>query len=143
LAARAGQRLHHRPRKFLEALAQGLIDFAIEAFKAPASAPVAAELPDALAHVWEWFCELSKARSANGHGLNPISFAEIDAWARVMQTGVTPWEAGLIRRLDAAVLPVLMTAPTTESGHASVKDVKAVESVFAGLKARAAEVFGK
>jgi hypothetical protein len=60
-----------------------------------------------------------------------------------MQTNPTPWEIGLIRRIDAAVLKRLMATPEKKPGEASVRDTAAVQSVFAGLKARAAEVFGK
>jgi hypothetical protein len=143
VASRAGKCVHHGSLGFFEALAQGLIDYAVEAFTAPQGAAITAELPPALSHIWVWFCDLSRSWTSYGHGLNPISFSEIDAWARVMQTNPTPWEIGLIRRIDAAVLKKLMETPGKNPGEASVRDTAAVQSVFAGLKARAAEVFGK
>lgn len=60
-------------------------------------------IPAGLQHVWEWFGELSAARSGNGSGANPIAFSEIDAWARL--TGRTPEvrEVRAIMALDQAL----------------------------------------
>lgn len=95
--------------------------------------------PKLLGYLWVWFCELSSARTSNGYRLNPITFPEIDAWTRLMGVRPTPWETSVLRRMDAAVLSVL----NKPSGgkDISAKDAAGVKSLFAGLKARAAEVF--
>ena len=56
------------------------------------------ECPDAVAHVWGWFVEL---RNAVAHG-EPVSFGEIAAYFDLTRQVPTPFEVGLIRRLDQA-----------------------------------------
>lgn len=60
-------------------------------------------MPLETAHVWAWFQELHAARSS-GMAANPISFTEIDAYCRLNQVVMTPWELGLIRQIDAIAL---------------------------------------
>jgi hypothetical protein len=67
--------------------------------------PAALRLPDipaALSHIWEWFCELSGARSGNGGGPNPIAYTEIEAWARVTGRLIAPRDVHGIMALDSA-----------------------------------------
>jgi hypothetical protein len=55
--------------------------------------------------VWSWFLELSASRGSNGFGgLDPLSYTEIDAWARLHGVAPTPFEVGVLRRLDQALL---------------------------------------
>jgi len=58
------------------------------------------ELPPGCGYVWTWFCELHAARGGNGYGPNPISYAEIEAWARLTGRHLTPWEVAALRVLD-------------------------------------------
>lgn len=62
------------------------------------------ELPGSLAHVWEWFTELSNARGAGAFSLNPISFQDIESWARLTGNQLTSFEVQLLRRLDEVFL---------------------------------------
>jgi hypothetical protein len=57
-----------------------------------------------IAHVWDWFRELDATRGGNGWGVNPITFAEIDAYQRLTGEQITAWAARLIRAVDNAVL---------------------------------------
>jgi hypothetical protein len=57
-------------------------------------------VPAALQHVWEWFGELSSSRSGNGGGPNPLSFVEIEAWARLTGRLPAPREVQAIMALD-------------------------------------------
>ena len=41
------------------------------------------ECPEALAHLWEYFCELSAARGAGMAGIEPLHYGEIEAWSRL------------------------------------------------------------
>jgi hypothetical protein len=72
------------------------------------------------AHVWTWFTELHAARSS-GMAANPISFTEIDAYCRLNQVVMTPWELGLIRQLDSIALAPAggkgRPAPVHQSTH--------------------------
>lgn len=60
------------------------------------------ELPACFEHIWEWFWELSNARSYDGmSGLpNPISFTEIKNWAELKGIVIRDYEVDLIRKLD-------------------------------------------
>jgi len=60
-----------------------------------------AEIPDQLAHVWNWFTQLNAARSGNGYGPNPISYTEIASWASLTGAAPTSFEVLLIRAIDA------------------------------------------
>jgi len=59
-----------------------------------------------MVHVWNWYCELSAARTSNGFGLNPISYTEIDAWVRLLRIDVVPWEIRVIKNLDSMYLQI-------------------------------------
>jgi hypothetical protein len=48
-----------------------------------------------------WFSTLS-ARRTIGMAVNPITFSDIDAWARLMGVSPSPWEVTLLTRLDDA-----------------------------------------
>ena len=60
-------------------------------------------LPDSLAQLWQVFLELNTFRTA-GMGANPISILEIDAWCRLNQVQLTPWELACIKAVDSAVM---------------------------------------
>lgn len=77
--------------------------FGGEAARAAAAllAPVA-QLPDTLAHLWEWFLELHSARQASfGQGGQPITHRDILAWAEATGRSPRPWEVDALRRIDA------------------------------------------
>ena len=62
------------------------------------------QMPTALEHVWHWFRDLSFARTSNGFGPNPITYAEIAAWRDLTLAMPNPWEVSLLKRLDRAYL---------------------------------------
>lgn len=62
------------------------------------------ELPAGAAHVWEWFGELNLARTGNGFGANPFTYAEISAWASLLGRCPRPWEVVALKALDRAYL---------------------------------------
>ena len=103
--------------------------------------------PLELEQVWRWYCELGSARTSNGFGLNPLSYTEIKAYADLTGVRMTPWEITLLKRLDTVTLKGQKTNPSLDEAEpefeASVDDVDAVKGIFASLKARAAQVFGK
>lgn len=97
-------------------------------------------MPLDTAHVWAWFQELHAARSS-GMAANPISFSEIDAYCRLNQVVMTPWELGLIRQLDAiALMPAAerarhATAPRAadETPSASPAAVAEAKQIVRGI----------
>lgn len=62
------------------------------------------ELPESAVHVWEWFLELNSGRTASMAGLNVISYAEIKAWAELLNEKLAVWEVNAIKALDRAFL---------------------------------------
>ncbi len=60
-------------------------------------------LPEAGVHVWYWFHELSSTRQ-NGMGINPITHAEIMAWAWLTGIKPLPWEVKAIKDIDSAFI---------------------------------------
>lgn len=75
-------------------------------------------LPVALAYLWGWFTELASARGGNGlGGVNPIGYAEMDAWARLRALDPTPFEIDVLRRLDQSYLTILADHGRHRSRH--------------------------
>ena len=61
-------------------------------------------VPEAGALLWQCFVKLSNARSSNGYGPNPISFAEIEAFGRFHRWPFSPHHVEIIRAMDDAWL---------------------------------------
>lgn len=57
-----------------------------------------------LRHLWDVFLELHNTRGAGAMSLNPITFAEIDAWQRVTGRYLSASEVHLLRVADMAAL---------------------------------------
>ena len=54
------------------------------------------DCPDVLRYLWDWFLELLPRRSGGALGPNPLSYAEVLAWAQLMERDVTPREVRLL-----------------------------------------------
>lgn len=63
--------------------------------------------PDALVYLWEWFVELTCARTGNGFGANPMTWTEIYLWSRIHGRWLQPFEREAIRALDHKFLQVM------------------------------------
>lgn len=61
-------------------------------------------LPDAAAHVWQWFLELHAARGGGGFGPAPLGYGDIEAWQRLTHSIVAPNELGWLIDLDHTFL---------------------------------------
>jgi len=58
------------------------------------------DLPEPLfGYLWRWFEQLIDCREV-GFAAGPLTYQEIDAWARLMRFDVSPVEATLLRQLD-------------------------------------------
>jgi hypothetical protein len=62
------------------------------------------EFPTGVEYLWEWYWQLRRHNGGNGFGPGPISWSEIDAWARRTGADPAPWELEVISELDAAYL---------------------------------------
>lgn len=51
--------------------------------------------PEVVAHVWGWYLELHNTRTDG-----PISYREIESWARITGTAPTAFEISLIKKAD-------------------------------------------
>ena len=61
-----------------------------------------AQVPEAGLPLWNAFTELAAARTYGFSGPNPIAWAEIEAWARLMRWPLEPRHVRVIRALDQA-----------------------------------------
>ncbi|ASP85482.1 hypothetical protein CDO26_13300 [Sinorhizobium meliloti] len=75
-----------------------------DAMKQHLVAGKAPRLPEAGRLFWQWFGELNSARTWHQAGPNPISHAEIEAWARLNRWPVQSRHVAAIRALDDAWL---------------------------------------
>jgi hypothetical protein len=66
--------------------------------------------PAELAHVVAWYYELAGGRATGGFGVSGLPYAEIDAWSRLMQVALTPFEVHVLRRIDQAFVAVFAKA---------------------------------
>lgn len=61
------------------------------------------ELPDETAHIWQWFVDLSSARSA-GFSINAISWTDIWSFFALKRIQPDPWEVQTLRAIDDAFI---------------------------------------
>lgn len=57
------------------------------------------DVPRETWYLWRWFCEISQGRQRS-EILNPLSWAEIKAWAEMTNRNPNPWEVATIRAID-------------------------------------------
>lgn len=62
------------------------------------------EMPESLRYIWVWWGELQNARRVGPHGLDPITYVDVQAWARLMDRRPTSYEVDALMRLDRAML---------------------------------------
>lgn len=61
-------------------------------------------VPEAGVFLWRAFLELDGTRSFGANGPSPISFAEVEAWARLNGYPLRPWHVAVIRAMDSALI---------------------------------------
>ncbi|HEV7417681.1 MAG TPA: hypothetical protein VGN98_16105 [Tianweitania sediminis] len=62
------------------------------------------EIPDAGAHIWDWFWDLNKGRQVGMSGYLPLPAFELRAWAEMTGNIVRPEEWRILREMDGAFL---------------------------------------
>lgn len=90
-------------------------------------------VPEAGRLAWGWFLELSATRSWHASGPNPISFAEIDAWARLMRWPVEPRHVSLLRALDEAWLAHFYSKREKPPADVKVLPTRSEHAITPGL----------
>jgi len=66
--------------------------------------PPSPDLPLLLEYIWANFGELTARRGAGMAGPNPLTYQEVQAWARLTQRHPSPDEVRLLMRLDDRML---------------------------------------
>lgn len=61
------------------------------------------DIPDMAGHVWSWFGELVTARQQGA----PIPYTEIEAFSRLTNTPMEPWEVRALKALDIEYLKIV------------------------------------
>jgi hypothetical protein len=90
-------------------------------------------VPEAGRLAWGWFLELSATRSWHGAGPNPISFAEIDAWARLMRWPVLPHHVQHVRALDEVWLQNFYSKRTRPQADVKLLPTRSEHAITPGL----------
>ena len=80
-----------------------------EAYGAGDKTPEPPEIPDAVAHVWEWWWRLNARRSSGFDSMSPLSYSEIYHWSALTRTQITPDEINMLMQLDDAYLAAVNT----------------------------------
>jgi hypothetical protein len=60
--------------------------------------------PESIIHIWYWFQQLSRTRSSNGFGQDPISYNEINAWSQLTGVDPEPIEVQAIMVIDSVFM---------------------------------------
>lgn len=66
------------------------------------AALVAPPLRARFVHLWHWFQELHGARGSGMNGPAPITWPDLDAWARRTRRDPSPWECTALKAMDGA-----------------------------------------
>lgn len=70
--------------------------------------------PAGAAHLLAWFADLAAGRGVGYMAPLPLSYSEMEAWARLTGRTLTPWEVLVLRRLDNAYLATWNEAQATK-----------------------------
>ncbi|MCI9865072.1 hypothetical protein RHIZ_03835 [Rhizobium skierniewicense] len=73
-----------------------------------AKAAAAPRIPAGGDLLWRWFLDLHRSRTYHAAGPNPISYAEIQAYAALMRWQIEPRHAMILRAMDAVYLECRM-----------------------------------
>lgn len=79
-----------------------------------------ARVPEAGRLLWQWFIALSETRTYHMAGPNPISFGEIEAFARLHRWPIEPRHVAIIRAMDAAWLAHAMARSGAGADKAAI-----------------------
>lgn len=78
------------------------------------------EIPESVDYLWGWTMELHGRSGAHMAGLNPLSYATVDAWSRLTHTYPDPLEVHALMALDAVLLG--SEPPTEQEPDERVRD---------------------
>jgi|SRR6056297_1063877 len=64
----------------------------------------APEIPFYIVHIWEWFWQINKGRSAGMSGPNPITWQDIVNWNKLLNKQIRPIEVEILYEIDSVYL---------------------------------------
>lgn len=76
----------------------------VEALRVHLTSGVRPRVPDAGVPIWQAFAALSEGRTCGALGPDPIQYAEIAAWDRLMGVALRPDHVAIIAAMDGAWL---------------------------------------
>ena len=62
------------------------------------------DIPFYIAHVWEWFWQISRGRSSGMSGANALTRQDIKAWKDLLEIQIRPVEVEILYEIDAVYL---------------------------------------
>jgi hypothetical protein len=91
------------------------------------------KLPEGAHQVWEFFVDLHHTRGSSFSGAEPIRYAEIEAYGRLMQVPFQPQHVSMIRAIDQLWIEkarAVEAEPTNEAGPRPVLTAAAFDAVW-------------
>lgn len=97
------------------------------------------DLPVEVEYLWSAFNKMARRRTS-GMSVNPITYADIEAFERKTLNSFSAWETDMIVRLDDAILDGIKppASDTEAQSEADVNDPQAVRSLLSGIRDRTA-----
>lgn len=91
------------------------------------------ELPEGASVIWEMFVALHHTRGSSFNGAEPIRYAEIEAYARLMRWPLEPRHVELIRAIDQVWMErarAVEAEPEKKAGPRPVLTAAAFDAVW-------------
>lgn len=82
----------------IDRLEKGMVSVLNQALASSKSVPV----PPGGSLLWGWFMDLNAARTWHQNGPNPITYADIEAYARLHRWSMSAQHVAILRAMDAA-----------------------------------------
>lgn len=89
-----------------------------------------ARMPDGAGLAWRWFNDVCRTRTSNGYGPNPLSYAEIEAYARLHRWPLEPRHVDLILAMDRVWMEHARSTAGAAPGAASRPGVEMTPDAF-------------
>ena len=76
----------------------------VDALKQALTSAGLVSVPPGGALIWQWFSDLSSARTWHTHGPNPITYADIVGYSDIMRWTIEPHHVAILRAMDVAFI---------------------------------------
>jgi hypothetical protein len=80
------------------------------------------QFPEAVRYLWSAYWEIRSRRGGNGFGVVPITWGDIDAFARLTGARLAPWEVKVITALDDLWLRSVSPSTSKDEANSSVPE---------------------